>query len=303
MRAAGRRAPRGRAAVGSAACSTPTRTRARSDGPTDQWPTRACAEAGRPDPARSSPRRSRAGQGPAARLRHDHRHPGDQRPAATRRSSTPSTATTRSAPARPRPWRAPRACCGRRWGAGPASGSPRRSTFVADAMPENARHIEDLLVEARPPTPQVPRLLPAAVYAGDPDPYRVPREDDEDDEDAPTRPADGHAVDVTRDGRGRLGGLSTVGSAGGRTPAPSGLVVVDKPAGLDLARRRRPDAPPGRHPPGRARRHARPDGHRRAACSGSSGPPSCSATSRSTDKTYLATIRLGAGDRHRRRRG
>ena len=51
---------------------------------------------------------------------------------------------------------------------------------------------------------------------------------------------------------------------------------------------------PGRHPQGRPRRHARPDGDRRAGRSASDARPGCSATSRSTDKAYDATIRLGA---------
>ena len=68
--------------------------------------------------------------------------------------------------------------------------------FVADAIPENARHIEDLLVEAKAADAQVHEVAAAAVFAGEPDPYRVPREDDEDEDDVPARPADGHAVDV-----------------------------------------------------------------------------------------------------------
>ena len=54
----------------------------------------------------------------------------------------------------------------------------------------------------------------------------------------------------------------------GRRGTPTGrarrrLVVVDKPGGHDLARRGGPGAPAARYPPGRARRHPRPDGHRR----------------------------------------
>ncbi len=56
-----------------------------------------------------------------------------------------------------------------------------------------------------------------------------------------------------------------MGSAGGRTPAPSGLVVVDKPSGWTSHDVVGADASVGRHPAGRARRDARPDGHRRPA--------------------------------------
>jgi ribosome-binding factor A len=45
-------------------------------------------------------------------------------------------------------------------------------TFVADAVPENAAHIEDLLREARERDAQVAGLAAGAAFAGDPDPYR-----------------------------------------------------------------------------------------------------------------------------------
>jgi ribosome-binding factor A len=48
--------------------------------------------------------------------------------------------------------------------------------FVADAVPENAAHIEDLLRVAAAHDADVAALAAAADYAGDPDPYR--REDD-----------------------------------------------------------------------------------------------------------------------------
>ena len=47
--------------------------------------------------------------------------------------------------------------------------------FVHDAVPENARHIEDLLARARESDAEVARRAAGAQYAGDPDPYR--RED------------------------------------------------------------------------------------------------------------------------------
>jgi ribosome-binding factor A len=59
--------------------------------------------------------------------------------------------------------------------------------FVADALPENARHIEDLVAAAKKADEELARSREGAQWAGDPDPYRKPAEDDwdedEDDED------------------------------------------------------------------------------------------------------------------------
>ena len=66
--------------------------------------------------------------------------------------------------------------------------------FIADAIPENAGHIADLLREARERDAAVAGLAATATYAGDADPYVKPREFDEDDEtdddDAAARDAD-----------------------------------------------------------------------------------------------------------------
>jgi ribosome-binding factor A len=58
--------------------------------------------------------------------------------------------------------------------------------FVLDAVPENARHIDELLVKARASDAQVAARAQGAAYAGEPDPYRHRDADDEDadDEDA-----------------------------------------------------------------------------------------------------------------------
>jgi len=54
-------------------------------------------------------------------------------------------------------------------------------TFVADAVPENAAHIEDLLAKVAAADAEVHRAAAGATYAGDADPYKAPRvEDDED---------------------------------------------------------------------------------------------------------------------------
>jgi len=55
-------------------------------------------------------------------------------------------------------------------------------TFVADAVPENALAIEDLLTRAAAADAEVHEKAAAATYAGEPDPYKKPRTDDEDDD-------------------------------------------------------------------------------------------------------------------------
>jgi ribosome-binding factor A len=54
--------------------------------------------------------------------------------------------------------------------------------FIADAIPENAEHIEELLREARDRDAATSELAAGARYAGDADPYVKPRELDGDDE-------------------------------------------------------------------------------------------------------------------------
>ncbi|TVT28697.1 30S ribosome-binding factor RbfA [Amycolatopsis rhizosphaerae] len=56
-------------------------------------------------------------------------------------------------------------------------------TFVADTVPNVARHIEDLLAKAREADAEVARRATSAQHAGDADPYRAPREETEDEED------------------------------------------------------------------------------------------------------------------------
>ncbi|TDO93560.1 30S ribosome-binding factor RbfA [Enemella evansiae] len=50
-------------------------------------------------------------------------------------------------------------------------------TFVPDAMPENARHIEELLASTRDHDAELAQRAAGAQYAGESDPYRHP--DDE----------------------------------------------------------------------------------------------------------------------------
>jgi ribosome-binding factor A len=53
--------------------------------------------------------------------------------------------------------------------------------FIADAVPENAQHIEELLRTARERDTEVAGLAAGAHYAGDPDPYVKPRDGDDED--------------------------------------------------------------------------------------------------------------------------
>lgn len=52
-------------------------------------------------------------------------------------------------------------------------------TFILDAIPENAAHIEDLVRQARESDAEVARRAASATYAGEVDPYRSDDEADE----------------------------------------------------------------------------------------------------------------------------
>lgn len=53
--------------------------------------------------------------------------------------------------------------------------------WIADAIPENAAHLEDLLKEARQRDAEVARSAAGARHAGEADPYRKEREDEAED--------------------------------------------------------------------------------------------------------------------------
>ncbi len=58
--------------------------------------------------------------------------------------------------------------------------------FIHDALPDTARHIDELLAKARESDAAVAAAAAGAAYAGEADPYRKPHEDDElDDLDGP----------------------------------------------------------------------------------------------------------------------
>lgn len=54
-------------------------------------------------------------------------------------------------------------------------------TFVADTIPEDSRHIDDLLARAKEADAEVARIANGAQPAGDPDPYKPPREEPSED--------------------------------------------------------------------------------------------------------------------------
>ncbi|MEU0490470.1 30S ribosome-binding factor RbfA [Nocardiopsis sp. NPDC006139] len=56
-------------------------------------------------------------------------------------------------------------------------------TFVIDEVQENAQHIEELLVKARQSDAEVAQRATGASPAGEADPYKAPREAEDDDED------------------------------------------------------------------------------------------------------------------------
>jgi ribosome-binding factor A len=54
--------------------------------------------------------------------------------------------------------------------------------FIADALPEGAAHLEDVLARTRARDEELARAATGATYAGDADPYRKPADADEGDD-------------------------------------------------------------------------------------------------------------------------
>ena len=71
-------------------------------------------------------------------------------------------------------------------------------TFVPDALPESARHLDEVLAKARAQDEAVAASR-VETYAGEPDPYKKPREVAEDDDldDEPLEPPAGSAPQDT----------------------------------------------------------------------------------------------------------
>ena len=55
-------------------------------------------------------------------------------------------------------------------------------TFVRDALPETARHLDEILAAARASDAALAAAASGATYAGDADPYKKPHEDATDEE-------------------------------------------------------------------------------------------------------------------------
>jgi ribosome-binding factor A len=53
--------------------------------------------------------------------------------------------------------------------------------FVADVLPDSARRIDDLVAAARQADEELAHAREGATWAGDPDPYKKPADDDTDD--------------------------------------------------------------------------------------------------------------------------
>lgn len=72
-------------------------------------------------------------------------------------------------------------------------------TFIADAIPETAAHLEELLAKVAAADAEVHRAAAGATYAGDPDPYKAPRLDAEDEDDTADTPDTGPHDDEADD--------------------------------------------------------------------------------------------------------
>ena len=55
--------------------------------------------------------------------------------------------------------------------------------FVPDALPQDAAHLDEVLRQVQQRDAELAAARQAAAYAGEPDPYRKPRDEDEDGED------------------------------------------------------------------------------------------------------------------------
>jgi ribosome-binding factor A len=55
--------------------------------------------------------------------------------------------------------------------------------FIADALPDSARRIDDLVAAARQADEELAQAREGAQWAGDPDPYKKPAEDEDEGED------------------------------------------------------------------------------------------------------------------------
>src|SRR5579859_5013889 len=75
--------------------------------------------------------------------------------------------------------------------------------FVQDTLPEGARHMEELVARARAADQALAQARQGAQPAGDPDPYRVPAADEDEDAEDETEDAEDETEDGTSPGPGR----------------------------------------------------------------------------------------------------
>jgi ribosome-binding factor A len=129
--------------------------------------------------------------------------------------------------------------------------------FIRDTLPEGARSMEELVAQARAADEALAETRQGAQPAGDPDPYRVPRDQadddefDDDDDEFDDDDEDGDGGHIEDDARGAsdpasgdLGdGYLGDGPLGRGYPAAPGTYGIDGPSGIDgrggAARRRR----------------------------------------------------------------
>jgi ribosome-binding factor A len=95
-------------------------------------------------------------------------------------------------------------------------------TFVADAVPENARHIDDLLARAAAHDAAVAEAARDAEPAGDADPYRVEPSAEDDSDQGPGAAEDRTAEDRTAEDRTAEGAGAEGAGAEGRTTEGAG---------------------------------------------------------------------------------
>ncbi|MGY1824411.1 30S ribosome-binding factor RbfA [Geodermatophilus sp. SYSU D00079] len=74
-------------------------------------------------------------------------------------------------------------------------------TFVADHVPDTARELDAALERVRHADAELARIREGAQYAGEPDPYRRPAEDDEDGEVEDTAGTADDGIDVPSETR------------------------------------------------------------------------------------------------------
>ena len=82
-------------------------------------------------------------------------------------------------------------------------GTPEEQAETADALPDSARRIDDLVAAARQADEELAQAREGATWAGDPDPYKKPADDD--DEDDWDEGEDGDLADGEETGDGERG--------------------------------------------------------------------------------------------------